>query len=605
MTILGAEHGFLEVEPHTPQLRRADRRVVLLLHGLGGSKDDWRFPAGRGVHWDHRHDPPDRHSNNHLTPPLLPPFPPFGLSAMRTDIRCWSGVLKALGHTVINYTQDGRGDVVEVPLAQLEGRIAPFIREDVLTDQLAGKRVVLLCHSRGGILARRYLREHADASEWIGRVITLLSPHQGTEAPRAKQRLADAAAVLGAGVTSGASLAVDLVLRITGLLESGDGANQLLPDDPLFDPLLDRLADPADVPDIAFSTFGGTSVRYGRIYSWHYTPASLVPNVLDFPDLRFDWTQVPFEERLASPLLDAIPDAIVEDEQDEGEGDGLVANQRARLPGAPHRSVAVNHSEALWDENLFAEVADLLGTPLSGAGPVDCGRPEITHTLTIQPAFVSFGSVNIGTTVTRTLRIRNTTGNMVTVQLAASPPGVFEWAALNATLPAGEEASVQFRFRPVDHALRFEKVRFTSTAPGSPHTIGLSGKGPGGFDPDAEEPLPTSLSFRGPTGFGSVSIGDQATRVLTIGNNTGRIVNITIAASTGPVFSWPALTTAMGHETEQQLPVTFRPTDYDLEYGTLTVLSDTAASPDTIKLFGKGPGGFPIPEEDLGEAPLF
>ena len=263
MTILGAEHGFLEVEPHTPQLRRADRRVVLLLHGLGGSKDDWRFPAGRGVHWDHRHPPPDRHSNNHLHPPLpWQTLPEFSLSAMRTDIRCWSGVLKALGHTVINYSQDGRGDVVEVPLAQLEGRIAPFIREDVLTDQLAGKRVVLLCHSRGGILARRYLREHADASEWIGRVITLCSPHQGTEAPRFPQRLADAAAVLSAGLTSGGSLVADLVLRITGLLDFfGDGANQLLPDDPLFD----RLADPADVPDIPFSTFGGTSVRYGRI----------------------------------------------------------------------------------------------------------------------------------------------------------------------------------------------------------------------------------------------------------------------------------------------------------------------------------------------------
>jgi pimeloyl-ACP methyl ester carboxylesterase len=472
----------------------------------------------------------------------------------------------------------------------------------VLIDQLAGKRVVLLCHSRGGILARRYLRRNADASEWIGRVITLCSPHQGTEAPRALQRLADVAAVLGAGQTLGASLAVDLWLRITGLLGSGDGHNQLLPDDPLFDPLLDRLADPADVPDIEFTTFGGTSVRYGRIYSWHYTPASFLPRP---PDLLFDWTQVPFEERLVSPLLDAIPESVVEDEQDEGEGDGLVANHRSFLPGAPHRSVAVNHAEALWDENLFAEVADLLGTPLSGAGPVDCGRPEITHTLTIQPAIVSFGSVNIGTTATRPLRIRNTTGNTVTVQLAASPPGVFEWAALNATLPAGEEASVQFRFRPVDHAIRRETVRFTSTAPGSPHTIGLIGKGPGGFDPDAEEPLPTRLSFR-PRGlsFGSVSVGDQATRVLTIGNNTGSGLNVSIAAGDVGVFRWPALTATMGPNTERQLTVTFRPTDHDLEHGTLTVLSNTAASPDTIKLFGKGPGGFPIPEEEDPEEPL-
>jgi pimeloyl-ACP methyl ester carboxylesterase len=595
MTLLDAEHGFLEVEPHSPQQRRADRQVVLLLHGLGGSKDDWRFPAWRDKHWDHSHPPPDRHSDNHLTPPVQ--LPEFSLSVMRTDIRCWSGVLKALGHTVINYSQDGPDDTVEVPLAQFEGRIAPFIREHVLTDQLAGKRVAVLCHSRGGILARAYLREHPDASEWIGRVITLCSPHQGTEAPRAKQRLADAAAVLGGSFLGAGTLLVDLVLRITGLLESGDGANQLLPDDPLFD----RLADPADVPSIEFTTFGGTSVRYGRIYQWWYTPASHVPNLADFPDLRFDWTQIPVEMKPASPLLDAIPDAVVDDEQDEGKGDGLVADRRSRLPGAAHRPVPVNHAEALWDENLFAQVADLLGTPLSTAGPVECGR--VNHTLSIEPSAVSLVPANINGTVTGIVRIRNTTGSTVTIRLAASPPGVFQWDALNATLSDGDETSVKFKFRPVDHAIRTETVRLTSTAPGSPHTIKLLGKQPGGFDPDAEEPLPTSLSLRPPfLEFGSVSINTEATRILKIGNSTGRLLHVTIAASPpGSVFSWPELTTSMGNNIEEQLKVKFKPTSHDLEHGTLTVVSNTAASPDTIKLHGKGPGGFPTEEDQEPE----
>lgn len=39
-------------------------------------------------------------------------------------------------------------------------------------------RVILVCHSMGGIAARAYLRQHGDAA--VARVITLASPHHGT-----------------------------------------------------------------------------------------------------------------------------------------------------------------------------------------------------------------------------------------------------------------------------------------------------------------------------------------------------------------------------------------------------------------------------------------
>jgi pimeloyl-ACP methyl ester carboxylesterase len=379
MTLLGSDHGFLEVEPHDPAARRADREVVLLLHGLGGNKSEWSFPAWRSYHWNHAGNPEERESDNHLLPPLSPweLIPEFSLSDLREDVPCWSGILKALGHTIINYSQDGPQEVVDVPLAQLEERIAPFVRDEVLTGTLAGKRVTLLCHSRGGILARAYLRRHPEAAEWIGRVITLCSPHQGTLAPNAKQRLMDAAAVLDPlsvlPLISGLN-------RITGLIAESAGAQQLLPDDPIFD----DLALPAELPDIQFFTFGGTSVRYFRIYSWHYTPDSYVPNFGDFPDIRFDWTQFPIEVPFASPVMECLPDLIVEDEQDEGEGDGLVSDERARLPGATHVSLPISHAEALWDEAPFAQVAELLGTPLTGSEMVECVRGFIANLRTRQ-----------------------------------------------------------------------------------------------------------------------------------------------------------------------------------------------------------------------------
>lgn len=339
MTLLGAEFGFLEVAPAEPADRRADREVVLLLHGLSSNKMDWRFPAWRQVHWDHARVPANRRLDNQYYPPTLPWnfLPAVSLSDLRDDVRCWSGVLRGLGHTVINFNQDRPAERLEVALTHFEERIAPYVRDEVLTGALAGKRVTLLCHSRGGILARAYLRRHPEASAWIGRVITLCSPHQGSLAANAKQRLIDAASTLALP----SAWIIPAITRITGWVAEGPGARQLLPDDPIFA----TLALPAELPEIEFATFGGTSVRFSRVYGWFYTLGSYVPG--GFPDVRFDWEQFPVEMPLASPLLDALPDLVVDDEQEDGRGDGLVTDRSARLPGAPHRSLPINHAEAL------------------------------------------------------------------------------------------------------------------------------------------------------------------------------------------------------------------------------------------------------------------
>ncbi|MGC5224195.1 esterase/lipase family protein [Micromonospora sp. DT81.3] len=360
MSSPAATFGSIEIEPNLPEDRRTDREVILLLHGTGGKKEEWTFPAWRGHNYDLGR-PAARHSNDHLTPPLNF-LPDFSLSDKK-DVKCWRSVLLGLGHTIINYSQDDPSGPIEFALSQFEDLIVPFIRAEVLTGELASKRVTIIAHSRGGILARYYLARHPEGEEWIGRIVTLCSPHNATNAPNAARRLRDELSVLLAPL-----LAPDPLLLLLAALarmeidvEPTAAQAQLLPGSDLFS----KLSQPSDTPSISFHTVAGDSVTMARIYQWLWMPESSIPH-WDFLDLlpHFDWTKAAFEVIGLSPMFDQIPDLAVFAEQREGNGDICVTVDSAQLPGVPNQVLPIHHGQAFFDEALFAHVAGILGTPL-------------------------------------------------------------------------------------------------------------------------------------------------------------------------------------------------------------------------------------------------
>jgi hypothetical protein len=228
------------------------------------------------------------------------------------------------------------------------------------------------------------MARHADeASDWIGRVITLNSPHGATNAPNAARRLRDEILLLALPLVTSDPLfmLLALIARFGIDLDPTPAQAQLLPGNPLFG----RLSQPGDTPAIAFHTFGGTSVTVSRIYVWYWTPGSFVPDVdLSNPVPHFDWTLFPVEIGPISPMVDAIPDVAVFAEQREGQGDLAVTVDSARLPGVPHQSLPINHAEAFFDETLFARVADILGTPLGSVPTERCTMGWIGNTRTFE-----------------------------------------------------------------------------------------------------------------------------------------------------------------------------------------------------------------------------
>ncbi|MFP5417476.1 MAG: choice-of-anchor D domain-containing protein [Actinomycetes bacterium] len=240
------------------------------------------------------------------------------------------------------------------------------------------------------------------------------------------------------------------------------------------------------------------------------------------------------------------------------------------------------------------------GTTLGDGDGGSCVRSSNTERfpgLHLIPAAVTFGSVSVGSSAMRRVVAKNNAGGPVTMSVAASPPNaIFRWSAFSATVDDGEETSFELRFHPVDNAIRTGTLVVTSTAPNSPHRVGLTGKGPGGIPTDPQDPpLPTRLQLRPSViTFGSVALGSTATRTLTLRNETGASVTFSIAAPTSASpITWAASSGTIAHNAERTVTLTFRPVARVITTTTLTVVSSTVASPETVSVVGKGGvGGF-------------
>jgi hypothetical protein len=244
-------------------------------------------------------------------------------------------------------------------------------------------------------------------------------------------------------------------------------------------------------------------------------------------------------------------------------------------------------------------------SPLSGArlGDGDSGKcvksdnVERFPGLNFTPPLVNFGSVPVGEVRSRTVTVRNTAGTSIDMSLPAPPGGVFQWEAIDLVLPNGDETSFDVAFRPTTNAIERGTLTVTSTAPGSPHAIGLVGKGPGGFpepEPEPEpQPPPTLEVTPGTLNFGSVPLGTTRTLAFTIENVTGGDVEVAFAApSSGSTFQWAAFSGVLTNGEERTFQASFRPTSNAIQQATLTVTSSAPGSPHSIGLIGKGPGGF-------------
>jgi hypothetical protein len=346
-----------------------DRPAVLLVHGLHQTAEDFVHPSIVGFNYDVGHTPPDRDLGTSDTAGVG--VESLGVSGLLdVDGSGWFDFLVSKGCTVATWTLPSY-DVSQAMASALEAVTHLQFATHTLNPS-SPPSIALVGHSLGGLVVRALLKERGNFGGQIRWVITLGSPHQGSELAVAPAKLeADAASWVGhLPLPDPLKAPVADVARQTcsSLIEMfapplDPQSVQLAPGSPMLTALA---AGETALPGVRYDTFGGTDPNYLRVYAWVFDAESAVPQVSGL-SIYFKWTVHANEIGPVSPLLAKLPDLFPE--ITPGKGDGLVASARAHLPWSTRHTVSLNHAQMLWDRGLQNEVAAiLLGSQTPGFG---------------------------------------------------------------------------------------------------------------------------------------------------------------------------------------------------------------------------------------------
>ena len=236
--------------------------------------------------------------------------------------------LQEAGFSLASWTQSQPLGPIQVAIDELE-TVMYTVR-----NKWPDKKIYLVGHSRGGLIARKFLLEEKGPD--IKGLITICSPHSGTGMAKFVRYLKPTGAFWEKIIPhqSKASLAKALG-RLAEFLQS-PAIEELAPESAFLVSLKKSL--PKQVRKLSF---GGTSPALFQLFL--QLPANK-RKVIKFPDM----------------LARAIPSVHLPRELTPGLGDALVTAESAKLPGSTHYNFPNNHVKSAYDKQVQKIIIEFL-----------------------------------------------------------------------------------------------------------------------------------------------------------------------------------------------------------------------------------------------------
>ena len=202
-------------------------------------------------------------------------------------------------------------------------------------------------------------------------------------------------------------------------------------------------------------------------------------------------------------------------------------------------------------------------------------------TISISPSPLVFPAQGLNTSAMQTIRLSNTGMGIVSLNgITASGTDYTQTNNCSATLAAGASCSISVSFIPSALGSRSGAVTIASNAPGSPHTVNLSGSG---------TQVPGVSLSPGALVFTAQNVGTSAVQTIKLDNTGTGLVTITSITASGTDYTQNndcGATLAAGSSCS--IGVTFTPAAIGSRSGIITIISDAPGSPHSLGLAGTG-----------------
>ncbi len=314
-----------------------NKPVIIFIHGLGMDKDIWvnplksRILGGRlPLNIFLREKPPtkdfglSRDKPKRGIPGLSTGAQPKYLETLFTD-------LKLRKYPVVTWSQKRPSGPIDSVVSELE-EIITFAKE------LTKAGIILVGHSRGGLIGRKYLFQKKEPL--VRGLITISSPHQGSSIARLVCYLKPLASFISPFFSKAEKGTLSSTIKhVLDFLKSR-ALKELLPQSTFFKSLKD-----SPLNWITYISLSGTKPTLFRLYRWHWDPVS--------EDKSYRWF-LKAEELFSIPEIfqKVIPYKFYPDEITKGKGDGLVSAESSKIPWCnEHYIFSLNHAQMLFDKD--------------------------------------------------------------------------------------------------------------------------------------------------------------------------------------------------------------------------------------------------------------